>query len=213
MTEIYAAKAVDLTRPGIAPHIWKQWPPPPPPPPRPPILSKTLALTIPQQLQTNWCWVAVGSGISNFYDGVTRTQCSVVNLVFETIHPPFTVNCCDPANGSVLPCNGESGADQALDHPTHHFAGNTGPLTDAAVAGEINAGHPIAAEIAWSGGGAHFVAITGYTTLRTAPAVPSLIQIQDPASGMEWVSPTTFRTAYQGLGTWVATTLSSNNLA
>ncbi len=170
-------------------------------------ITKDIAAKIPMQDQSQWCWVAVGSGISNYYDRIVRSQCSVVTLVFQTIHPPFTLNCCDPASQpSQAPCNGESGADQALDHPTHHFNRNSGPLDVAGIRAELDAGRPIAAEILWQGGGAHFVGITGYETSSSASGLS--LHLQDPAYGASICDFDQFVSAYQGIGSYSSTTFS-----
>jgi Papain-like cysteine protease AvrRpt2 len=184
---------------------------PPPPPPPPP---KMLGVTIPHQAQSNWCWVAVGSGIASYYDGEVYPQCYVVTLVFTAIHPGFTTDCCSPTvDASQQPCNGESGADQALDHPRHHFAGNVGPLDWAGttdqrgITDQIDQGRPFAAEISWANGGAHFAAITGYAYSAGDPSVPS-IYVQDPFYGPSWYMLGFFSSSYQGSGSWTSTTLS-----
>jgi hypothetical protein len=166
------------------------------------IPARLLNVTIPRQEQSNWCWVAVGSGISSYYDQVVYQQCYVVTIVFQAIHPPFNTDCCK-VDASQPPCNGESGADQALDHPRHHFGGNTGPLSFDDVMTQIDQGRPFAAAINWSGGGSHFVAVTGYAF--PDPGVPS-VYVQDPVYGPSW-QPAGLP-SYQGSGTWVGTTLS-----
>jgi hypothetical protein len=155
------------------------------------------------QEQSYWCWVAVGSGISSFYDHVVYQQCYVVTIVFQAIHPPFNTNCCQ-VDASQPPCNGESGADQALDHPRHHFAGNVAPLGFDNAKAQIDQGRPFVAAINWSGGGSHFVAITGYV-FAGDPAYPN-VYVQDPVYGPSWQLPGLH--SYQGSGTWVGTTLS-----
>lgn len=175
-----------------------------------PIAARMLPVDIPIQQQTNWCWVAVGSGITSFYDQTAYSQCSVVTEVFSAINPPFNVNCCDPAvDASQLPCNGESGADQALDHPRHHFVSDTGQLDWASLVAQIDQGRPVAAEIAWQGGGAHFVAITGYSESADSPPQYS-VYVQDPGSGSgSYYSLGQFAKAYDSSGTWVASCLSA----
>jgi hypothetical protein len=132
---------------------------------------------------------------------VVYQQCYVVTLVFHAIDPSFPINDRCGANASLPACNGESGADQALDHPRHHFAGNTGPLSFNDAKAQIDQGRPFAAEINCSGGGSHFVAVTGYSTS------PPMLYVQDPASGSSSWQPPGLPN-YQGSGTWVETTLS-----
>ena len=181
----------------------------PPPPPQPKLLNVTIQL----QEQSNWCWAAVGSGIGGFYDHTSYSQCWIVTAVFKRLdkergtHIMDNVDCCDPnVNPSVQPCNGESGADQALNTPNQHFGHNTGSLTFSDVIGQIDLGQPFAAEISWARGGSHFVAITGYGYFGD-PAV-ECIYAQDPVYGSSWNWIAKFSSQYQGSGTWTSTTLS-----
>ncbi len=177
----------------------------PPPTPKPPTGLKSLDITIPYQQQQYWCWVAVGSGIASWYDNTVYEQCYVVTLVFTAIHPGFDTNCCDPpGNASGPACNLESGADQALNYPAHHFNYDTGPGTFgwADVVGQINEGRPFAPQIDWAGGGSHFVAITGYEVTEQR------VYVQDPANGPGWYTLSSFTSSYEGSGTWGWTTLS-----
>jgi hypothetical protein len=178
-------------------------PPIPKPPPKPPP-PVSLNITIPYQQQPYWCWVAVGSGIASWYDNTVYQQCYVVTLVFTAIHPGFDTNCCSPASNASGPsCNLESGADQALNYPAHHFNYDIdSPLGWSDILGQINAGRPFAAGINWSGGGSHFVAITGYEALN------EYVFVQDPANGPGWYSLSSFSSSYEGTGTWGWTTLS-----
>lgn len=174
----------------------------PPPPPKP----KLLPVAIPHQEQSFWCWVAAGSGVANYYDGQVRPQCFVVTLVFETIDPNWPkINCC-AVDASQPPCNGESGADQALDHPKHHFAGHALPLDESSAMSQIDQGRPFIAEIAWSGGGTHFIVITGYV-FAGDPAIFN-VYVQDPFYGPSWCWIQDLFGRYQGTGTWFDTTLS-----
>jgi hypothetical protein len=184
--------------------------PPPPPPPAP----KTLPVSIPAQAQSNWCWAAVGGGIGGFYDHTSYSQCWIVTTVFKRLDKERgtqimdNIDCCGPGvDPSVQPCNGESGADQALNTPNLHFDYNTRPLAFADIVSQIDQGRPFAAEVSWAGGGAHFVAITGYTYSAGDPSVPS-IYVQDPFYGPSWYMLPLFSSSYQGSGSWVATTLS-----
>jgi Papain-like cysteine protease AvrRpt2 len=183
--------------------------PNPLPPPVPKLSLKTLDITVPYQQQFYWCWVATGSGIASWYDKTVYQQCYVVTLVFTDIVPGFDTNCCSSSvNAAQPPCNAESGADQALNHPAHHFNYNTGPGTFgwADIVGQINEGRPFVPQIDWAGGGAHFVAITGYMELVEGGV--KYVYVQDPVSGPGWYTLSSFSSSYQGDGTWGWTTLS-----
>jgi hypothetical protein len=174
-----------------------------------PVAYHFLPLTIPQQEQSNWCWVAVGSGINSFYDGTTYPQCYVVTLVFRVIHPGYTPDCCLPqSDPSQPPCNGESGADQALSYPKRHFLRDTSPLDWEDLVAQIDSGAPVAAGISWSDGGSHFVALTGYSVSATTPPVYS-VYVQDPAAGPSWWTFDSFTSGYDQVGRWSFSTLST----
>jgi len=181
----------------------------------------SLDITIPYQQQQYWCWVAVGSGIASWYDNTVYQQCYVVTLVFTAIHPGFDTNCCSPASNASGPaCNLESGADQALNYPEHHFNYNIlSPLGWSEIVGQIAARRPFAARIAWANpdcsaevnNGAHFVAITGYASPLVAfhqDFFGDYVYVQDPANGPGWYTLSSFSSSYEGSGTWCETTLS-----
>ena len=66
-----------------------------------------------------------------------------------------------------------------------------------AVDDETDAGRPLGVRVAWSGGGAHFLAIIGYLE-----DVQNYVSVDDPIYGKSDVSYDTLRTSYQGSGTW-----------
>ena len=59
---------------------------------------------------------------------------------------------------------------------------------------EIDQGKPICTRVAWSGGGAHFMAITGYNGRE--------ITIQDPAYGTTTMRFDDYAAGYQTGGYW-----------
>jgi len=71
-------------------------------------------------------------------------------------------------------------------------------MTRDVIQREIRAGRPVCARTAWSGGGAHFVAITGFIE-------GDLIEVDDPISGVSNVDYDVFLTAYLNSGTWTHT--------
>jgi hypothetical protein len=74
---------------------------------------------------------------------------------------------------------------------------NTGSLNfdgpDPTIQGEIDGGRPIAAEVAWTSGGAHIFGLMGYAFVGD-PAVPN-VYVQDPFYGASWWEPLALRTA------------------
>ena len=176
--------------------------------------SRVLPINVQHQEQSNWCWAAAGSAVGGFYDNTSYSQCWIVTTVFKRLdkergtHIFDNVNCCGPDDPSAQPCNGESGADQAMNTPNQHFDHNVGrPLTFDELRSEIDNGRPFCAEISWSGGGgAHFVVIAGYGFTGNPP-VGSIFG-KDPFYGNTWIGYSDFATHYQGSGSWVSSTLS-----
>jgi hypothetical protein len=141
------------------------------------------------QQQTNWCWAAVATSVALFYDPAsTWTQCTVANTELGR------ADCCGA--GASGACNVYGFLDTSLTTVGHldHFTGSSS--TFAAVQAEIDAGRPLCARTAWSGGGAHFLAIIGYRILQ------EMLAVDDPWYGKSDVSYATFGSSYQGSGSW-----------
>ena len=141
------------------------------------------------QQQTNWCWAAVATSVALFYDPAsTWTQCTVANGELNRN------DCCGA--GASGPCNVYGFLDSSLTRVGHldHMTGSSS--TFAQVQTEITAGRPLCARTAWSGGGAHFLAIIGYRLLD------EMLAVDDPWYGKSDVSYATFNSSYQGSGSW-----------
>src|SRR6476646_5880615 len=118
-------------------------------------------MNVEHQHKPNWCWAAVATSIHNFLNAspkVTQEQLATAVLRKE-LQIGLTVDCTTNPGQCDMP----AGLDDAL--------GITGNLakffpttfaTFASIKTEIDAGHPLAARIAWFGGGAHFIVINGY---------------------------------------------------
>jgi hypothetical protein len=65
---------------------------------------------------------------------------------------------------------------------------------------EIDGKRPLGVRVAWSGGGAHFVAIGGYRELPE-----QYVHIEDPWYGPSDVAYNTLLSGYQGSGSWTHT--------
>ena len=78
------------------------------------------------------------------------------------------------------------------------FSGGSTTFADART--EIDNGRPLGVRIGWSGGGGHFN-IIGCYTLNSLLGLQS-VQIEDPWYGTSVWDYNTFRTAYQGSGSW-----------
>jgi hypothetical protein len=145
------------------------------------------------QQQTQWCWAAVSVSIAAYYDpGTSWTQCQMAGAELNQ------ATCCE--NGSSSECNQPWYLDKALERAGALASMNAPPSSGVGEEpDEIQAGRPVCVRIGWSGGGGHFVVIEGYRYDLEQVA------IDDPWHGASDVPVNTFRTAYQGSGSWTHT--------
>src|ERR1700719_3351620 len=149
-----------------------------------------LDLDVPHQEQDNWCWAATRAGIADFYDEDSGwTQCEIANADLSR------TDCC--GGGAGGPCDVYGFLDRALS-TVGHFERMAAAVADfQTVDGEIDARRALGRRVAWSGGGAHFVAIGGY---RELPA--PYVHVEDPWYGPSDVPYATLVSGYQGTGSW-----------
>jgi Papain-like cysteine protease AvrRpt2 len=153
-------------------------------------IPRVLELSMQSQQQTEWCWSATSVSVSHFYDsGSTWTQCLLVNNALGQ------TTCCN--NGGTSQCNQPWYIDRAL-QIVKNFVSSGSAVTPTDVDSQVNNGRPLEVGIAWSGGGGHAVVIDGYQGTGTG----ELLSIRDPAYGDSWVSYSTFKSSYQGSGSW-----------
>src|SRR5262245_50136888 len=116
---------------------------------------RRLSFAMQHQQQTQWCWAAVSTSVSLYYDpSSTWTQCTVVNAELGQ------TTCCN--NGSSAACNQPWYLDLALTRTGNLTAVTGGTTTFAGIRSEIDAGRLLGVRIGWSGGGGHFVVLEGY---------------------------------------------------
>jgi Papain-like cysteine protease AvrRpt2 len=160
--------------------------------------GRTLPFAIQQQQQTNWCWSACATSASLFYDpSSTWAQCTLVTAELGA------GGCCQ--NGSSAACNQPYYLDRALTRTGNlaRFVGGRVGLDKLRT--EINAGRPVAARVGWSGGGGHFVVLTGYRWTGGR----AVVDVRDPWSGSTTIPLDEFASSYKGSGTWTHTYLTS----
>jgi peptidoglycan hydrolase-like protein with peptidoglycan-binding domain len=148
-----------------------------------------LNLTMQAQQQSNWCWAAVSSSVSHFYDPASSwTQCKVANAQLGR------TDCC--GGGASGPCNVYGYLDLGLTEVGHFDHLQAGTTTFAVLQSEIIGSRPLGIRVAWSGGGAHFVTAIG-------AEAGDLVLVGDPGSGTNsLVDFATLQTDYSGSGTW-----------
>jgi Papain-like cysteine protease AvrRpt2 len=152
-----------------------------------------LVFQMQSQQETNWCWAAVSTSVSRYYDSAsTWTQCSVANGELGR------TDCCGSGAGGA--CNVYGFLNTSLQRVGHldHWDGNVASFQT--VDDEIDAGRPIGIRVAWSGGGAHFLAVIGYLE-----DTQNYVAVDDPIYGKSDLTYNALTTSYQGSGTWTHT--------
>jgi len=149
------------------------------------LAKKTLPFTMQSQQQTNWCWAAVGTSVGLFFETGSWTQCDTATGCLGG-----GKDCCKNPG----PCNVYGFLDQSLTY-TKSFdsmTSSTTPLSE--IEQKINSNKPVCTRVAWNGGGAHFMAITGYDG--------SKIVIQDSIYGTTVMNYSSYPASYKGGGSW-----------
>lgn len=102
-----------------------------------------VTFTMQSQQQSNWCWAAVAASVADYYDPPSGwTQYTVVNAVNGR------TDCCHFPTSTACNCPG-SVADALT--ATGNLASVGGPVSKETIIGELQAGRPTAARVAWVG--------------------------------------------------------------
>lgn len=129
---------------------------------------RLLGLDMECQEERYWCWAAVGAAVARAY-GESVRQCEVASTVVGTS------DCCDE---SLRPfCDEERLLSEALRAVGHYLGYLDGPISEATLHAEIDAGRPVALRISWGTGGGHFILCTGYNRRN------SELLLEDPDQG------------------------------
>ncbi|MBF0283334.1 MAG: hypothetical protein HQL51_02640 [Magnetococcales bacterium] len=163
-----------------------------------------LPLVMQRQTQTNWCWSAVGTSVGLFFQTGQWTQCDTANGCLKLAG----VNCCNAPTPAA--CNVYGYLDKALTYTKSFKSVSSGTATTQALADQINMGRPVGVRVEWNGGGAHFMAITGYKYCAILSSVVTIV-IQDPIFGETIMLYRDFAANYQSGGTWNGTYLTKPN--
>ncbi|MGO9234323.1 MAG: hypothetical protein ACLP4V_09685 [Methylocella sp.] len=182
------------------------------------------------QQMSNWCWIAVATSISHYYNPAsTWTQCSLTTAQLQasaSLHmqgqccPDAQLLASSPGLAQKLANPYSLSSEYALDGVNSQLAAtptgicnHTGDIAKAltqtgnlnretgSVVGisdllnELSAGRPVCINIAWSGGGGHFIAATGVE-------LPDTVIVEDPVYGPSALPYQTLANSYQGNGTW-----------
>ena len=149
------------------------------------------AVTLPQfmqpQQQTNWCWAAVGTSVGLFYNTGKWTQCDTATGCLPG------EDCCK----APAPCNVYGYLNESLSYTKSYDRYQSGTISVNTIKNELQAGNPVGTRVAWYGGGAHFMTITGVSG--------NDITIQDPIFGTTTMAYSNYASRYQSGGTWTGT--------
>lgn len=127
--------------------------------------------TMQAQDVTQWCWAAVSSSTSFFFNSSSPwTQCKIVDKNFSRN------DCCSNKDSSG--CNIAYRLDLGLTTTGNYSNAKPGSLTLLDLKDEIKNKRPM--HVFLSGGAGHFVAITGYSTNSNKE---TRYRVQDPANG------------------------------
>ena len=149
--------------------------------------SKTLLFVMERQQQSNWCWTAAATSVGNYLvPGAGFAQCGIASICLGTNR------CCvTPA-----PCNRPHRLEIALQAVGCFHSLQAVRLSFRRASREINADRPIGVHIQWTGGGGHFVMLTGYYDKAQA------IVVDDPHYGRSIVRFGSFPARHQTGGSW-----------
>ena len=163
-------------------------------------IEEELDLTMQVQEHSNWCWTAQGTSIGLFFGTGSWTQCDTATNCLSGVH------CCSHPG----PCNVYGFVHKSLTYTKSFNARGTAPLPGANVISQIQLGNPVVMRCAWTLGGAHFIAISGYSHPASDPSQIT-ITIKDSIYGERTMLLSDFPFHYHGGGTWTHTYLTKKN--
>jgi len=154
----------------------------------------------PQQ-QDNWCWAAVGTSVGVFFQTGAWTQCGTAAGCL-----PGGLDCC----GDPGPCDVYGYLNTSLTYTKSFNQTIQGTYGASDVEAQVNMGWPVCVRVAWNGGGAHFLAMSGYSYPDDDPSAVTLY-LQDSIYGDSSMAFGDFPALYNGGGTWTHTYLTQPN--
>ncbi len=146
--------------------------------------KKTLRFKMETQRADFWCWAAVSSSVSHFYNRRSdKDQCSIAEAVLNK------QSCCPRPRGGQ--CDETSELPPALRFTRNFDRPTSNPISWDAVRDEILAERIVCARIGFGSNG-HFVAISGIDDTDGT----QMVFAEDPINGEQWMKYTTFRNNY-----------------
>jgi hypothetical protein len=154
----------------------------------------TLNFSVEPQLGRDWCWAAVASSVSRFFDDATTwSQCSIASAELG--------KACCPAQRNG-PCDHPWWLDKALKCTGNLGSFLDGAIDEAAIRIQLGLKRPIGLRVGWSTGGGHFLAIRAIKTDTTGQLI---ITTTDPIFGESELSLAELESRYREVGTWTHT--------
>jgi hypothetical protein len=161
-----------------------------------------------EQLESNWCWSACATSVGLFFGTGKWTQCDTATGVIEgtDCYQGQPLNCCDTPDA----CNCYGYLDDSLTYTKSFNTMMSGTYSSDDIEAQINLGNPVCVRVAWFLGGAHFLAITGFSYPSADPNTFT-IYLQDSIYGSSSLLLSEFANDYQSGGTWTHTYLTQPN--
>ena len=144
------------------------------------------------QKQDCWCSAAVSVSVANLYGATNWNQCVLAAK-------ELNLDCCG-ADGPVKGnggCNRDWHLDTPLSRVGHFDRFNSSSAPFADIRGEINSGRTLCARIAWNGGGAHYVALGGWSIDLIGT---EFVEVYDPYYGDSQLLYSKFLSFYRPVG-------------
>jgi hypothetical protein len=156
--------------------------------------SGRLNFVIQPQKQSNWCWAAVSTSVSHFFNAASAwTQCLVANATL-----PRT-DCCGAGASDPAKCNAYGYLDQALTTTGNLQEMQSRSMSFAEVQAQIRQSKPVGSRVGWFGGGGHFMAIVGW---MVADSGEQYLDVADPIFLNSQIPYDSYASAYQSGGDW-----------
>jgi hypothetical protein len=157
-----------------------------------------MSFSMQAQLQDDWCWAAVASSVAGFFDDgkISWPQCMLVNELLKQ------TTCC--TDGASIACNQPWYLSQALEKTRNIVCHHAGAQPIESIREQISAANPIGVLINWTGGGSHFVAVTGVGPDEPSGAGKTMIAVENsmPNYGFSYIAYESFPVAYGSSGVW-----------
>lgn len=155
--------------------------------------SKRLAVKMPTNQPSNWCWAATASAVACYYAGLGMgTARSPAEIAAEWLRE----NCDPPPQEKDDPRNRRLAIVGPLGEYYREADDRYHPLPFDAVVGEIHRGHPICCRVSWSDNDpahsdGHYMMVVGYHQTNCT------VDVADCQFGDATVAYDTFCTAYR----------------